>query len=131
MNKTLKSATKFIVVGAVSTAINYFCFFVLTKFAITGYILASITGYIIGLIAGYFLNNFWTFQHPGYNVKIIAGYLMVYLFSLGLSSLFLWVTVDYFKLNKYIMNVGAIGVSTVTNFLCLNLIVYKNNNESE
>ena len=123
MNKiNLNHIAKFIVVGAISTAINYACFYLLTKFSLTTYLLASVIGYIIGLTAGYFLNNFWTFQSSGYQVNKIIIYCCVYLFSLGLSTFFLWVAVNKFQLNKYIMNVGAIGISTITNFVGLKLL---------
>jgi len=131
MNKTIKNATKFILVGAVSTAVNYFCFYVLIKSAVTGYISASVAGYLSGLIVGYFLNNFWTFQQSKYDIKIITGYCIIYVSSLGLSTLFLWITVHQFQLNKYIMNIGAIGLSTITNFLGLNMIVYKNDESKQ
>lgn len=127
--KLVGAATKFIVVGGVSTLVNYGTFYVLTKFLHVNPILASISGYITGLILGFFLNNFWTFENRTYNPKLIAGYCLVYLISLGLSTSFLWLVVHQYHQNPYYMNIVAIGISTVFNFVGLKTIIYKNEPE--
>jgi len=130
MNKKLMSSViRFLVVGGISTLFNYAVFFFLTKVLLVNYLWASVAGYISGLILGFFLNHFWTFESRGYNPKTIVGYCMVYLLSLGLSTFFLWVAVGKFHLNKYFMNIIAIGITTVLNFIGLKTIIYKNEPE--
>jgi putative flippase GtrA len=126
MNKQLVSAAaKFIVVGGLSTLFNYAVFYLLIHHFQVNYLAASVAGYLSGLILGFFLNNFWTFETRPYSVSLIAGYCTVYLISLGLSTTFLWLAVDKFHLNKYIMNVVAIGISTIFNFIGLKTVIYK------
>ena len=125
MNQTLISKVfKFIAVGVISTLLNYTIFYILLFFFNANYLLASACGYISGTALGFLLNNFYTFGYYDAVISKIGGYCAVYLFSLGLSSLFLWLMVDSFHLDKQLMNVAAICISTVTNFLGLNYLIY-------
>lgn len=130
MNKKfISSVIKFLVVGGISTLFNYAVFYCLTKMLLVNYLLASVAGYISGLVLGFFLNHFWTFESRGYRTAVLLGYGLVYLTSLGFSTLFLWIAVEKLNLNKYLMNVMAIGISTVLNFIGLKTIIYKNEPE--
>ncbi len=127
MNKRLPfTVIKFIITGGISTALNYLVFYLLVKFTITNYLIASITGYITGLAFGFILNNFWTFQSSTYHISKIVGYCFLYLLSLCISLLFLYISVEKFHFNKLLMNFFAISISTVCNFIGLNLFVFKN-----
>ncbi|MDB5287154.1 MAG: hypothetical protein JWR05_2103 [Mucilaginibacter sp.] len=123
--KQIQSASKFIVVGGISTIINYGVFYILLRYFKVNYLVASISGYITGLIVGFGLNNFWTFNTKQVKLKIVISYVLVYLFSLGLSSFCLWLLVNKLGFNAFAMNIICIGISTVSNFLCLSYFTYK------
>lgn len=126
MNKQILTVGfKFVVVGVASTAVNYGTFYLLLHFLDVHYIVASVTGYIVGLIAGFLLNHSWTFGAGMFDARKLGGYVLVYLLSLGLSSLFLWITVYFYGWNALLANVIAIGISTISNFCGLNYIIYK------
>lgn len=118
---------RFIVVGIVSTIVNYGFFY--TIFGLSGrYILASSAGYIAGLIVGYALNRNWTFgdKKADQKNKEFLLYCIIYAGSLVFSLLFLRALVEWAHFDPIIAQVFAIGLSTLMNFIGLRFIVFRN-----
>lgn len=124
-----KEFQKFLVIGGLSTAINYGVFYGLFHFNFTSYIVAAISGYIIGLLFGYLFNRAWTFSSTN-NKKVeeFTKYIGVYMASLVLSMFFLTLLVEQIGLSPLIANIFAIGLSTITNFLGCKLLVFSEEN---
>ncbi len=120
-----KSASKFIIVGIVSTILNYLLFYLLHGWLQVNVLVSSASGYVFGLAAGFILNHFWTYSMEKFYWNKAAGYLLVYLSSLGVSTLFLWLAVDKAGFNPFFMNVIAIGITTMLNFIGLHFYTYK------
>jgi len=120
-----KAASKFIVVGGISTVLNYLLFYLLHGGLKANVLVSSATGYIFGLTVGFVLNHFWTYSMEKFYWGKAAGYLLVYMGSLGVSTLFLWLTVDRAGYNPFIMNVFAIGITTMLNFIGLHFYTYR------
>jgi len=117
---------KFIIVGAVSTLVNYLMFYILLEFLKINYLISSAFGFLFGMVIGYFLNRKWTFQMETKttNAEIIK-YFFVYAFSLILSLIFLKIAVDAFKINAKIANFFALILTTFTNFIGIKMTVFK------
>jgi uridine kinase/putative flippase GtrA len=115
---------RFLIIGALSTAINYAIFFALFSIGIH-YALASAVGYVAGLIFGYAFNRSWTFSSV---TQSMAGeffaYMSVYALSLGLSIAALQLLVERGGIAPMLAQIGAIGVSTILNFIGLKLFVF-------
>lgn len=128
MNKIfLERFIKFLIVGGAGTAINYAAFWILYRKADWNYLIASITGYLIGLVLAYIFNKKWTYSVSSEQKNIfIHKYLLVYLFSLGASTLFLKFLVEYVQINPLFSNIFAIGLATILNFLGTNFLVFRN-----
>lgn len=92
--KLISIGSKFVMVGIISTVLNYALFWFLAQILSLNYLISSISGYLFGLICGFVINNFWTFQFGKFNWGKILGYLLVYMSSLVVSSIFLKVVVD-------------------------------------
>lgn len=131
MNKELLNRfIKFLIVGGTCTLINYAIFYFLFNFFALQYLLSSAVGYISGLVIGYYVNKFWTYSvDKGSEEKYMFKYLLVYLTSLAGSTLFLKLLVDILNLDPRLANVFAIGLSTITNFVGTNFLVFKANNK--
>lgn len=120
-----KEFVRFVVVGTVSTVLNYLLFVVLFKFVGIHYVVSSIAGYIAGHIFGYNLNRAWTFSSViASRVKEYSFYALLNLFSLVLNIATLHVLVTVFSLNPLVANVFAIGTSTISNFLGCKCFVF-------
>lgn len=116
---------KFIIVGAVSTLVNYSVFYVLLSHYYVNYLLASASGFIAGVVFGYFLNKLWTFNAKGSSNSTILKYFFVYILSLILSLVFLNISVEILGVNVKIANILAIGITTCTNFIGIKRWVFK------
>lgn len=120
--------SRFLLVGSLSTTVNYLVFFGSAYLLDIYYILASTIGYLSGLVVGYVLNRNWTFSTSKAISKQhheIARYLLLNATSLVLSLLCLHLLVDWLSLPAWFSNILAIAVSTTTNFLGLKFVVFK------
>jgi len=125
MNKKLYSSiAKFVISGGISTCINYGIFYWLLNKLHINYLSASIIGYSSGLSIGFILNNFWTFDAGNFRFLRLLAYSIIYLISLLISISFLWLTVSKLGFNPLYMNVLAIGLSTISNYIGLRFLVY-------
>ncbi len=123
---TSKQATKFFVIGVLSTAVNYGIFFILLQLFHFYYVIAAIAGYVSGLMIGFVLNRSWTFQSLETRVTREALlYGGIYFFSLVMSMLFLRLLVSAFGFDPRFANVCAIGLSTIINFLGCKFFVFR------
>jgi putative flippase GtrA len=118
----------FFIVGSTATVINYLVFYTFLEFFHIMYIVSSVTGYMAGVLFSYYLNFKYTFSaEKDVIFKKMPIYISVYLLSLLLSSLLLYILVDYLKLAPKLSNIFAILQSSVTNYLGCRYIVFRTN----
>lgn len=122
-----KQAIKFLIIGALSTIINYGIFFILFSVFHLNYIAASGAGYITGMFFGFFYNKRYTFRSKMQFKKTLPLYFIIYTISLiiGLSSLEFLVSDK--GINVYFANFLVLIITTLTNFFGTKLLVFKNN----
>lgn len=119
---------KFLLVGGLSTAVNYITFLLLHQGIQWHYILSSSLGYMSGIVVGYLLNRQWTFGHRSSLLMQhweFLLYCIVYFVSLGLSLILLTVLVDNLGFAPWLANIVGIVQSTLTNFVGLRIIVFR------
>ena len=120
-----KQIRNYVIIGFISTAVNYFFFFILFHFG-TNYLAASAIGFIAGTFVAYIMNRTFTFESVIESRKKEFGlYLLVYLVSLCLNLLVLRLLVSGLGINPLISNLFAIGVAMVSNFTGLKLFVFR------
>lgn len=115
-NKHLIQIYRFLIVGGLSTILNYVVFLILLHHLNFHYLLANAAGFTSGLALGYPLNKKWTFQKASQR-KTFHKYFVVYISSLLISMIFLKVTIGIFGFPAEISNVFAIAITTCTNFI--------------
>jgi len=69
--KLVTTGSKFVVVGIISTVLNYALFWFLAQILSVNYLVSSISGYLFGLICGFLINNFWIFDFGEVNLTIV------------------------------------------------------------
>ncbi len=121
----LVTFSRFVVVGGISTAVNYGVFLVLLNWLHINYQISYAVGYISGLALGLLINNYWTFKATSITPATIGLYAVVYTVSFIIGYLFLLLTVHYLGQDPRIMNIAGIMITTITNFIGLKKIVYK------
>lgn len=124
-HQIIEQFSRFIVVGLISTALNYSVFFILYQHIALHYLISSSSGFICGTVIGYKLNKKWTFQVTEKSKSQLTKYFIVYLSSLTLSLLFLELAVTKFSLSPLLANFFALILTTLTNFCGTKLIVFK------
>jgi len=121
-----KQFSKFILVGLLSTVVNYLIFFIALHYFFINYLISSGIGFVAGVFAGFFLNKNWTFDSRLVQTKrIIISYFLVYVFSLALSLVFLKIAVGILQITPEIANLLAICLTTCTNFIGTKFYVFK------
>jgi len=120
-----KQFKKFIVIGVLSTVVNYSIFYVLYKFFGINYIIASSVGFMVGVLAGYNFNKIWTFGIKEKSNIYLVKYWVVYITSLLLGLVLLEVLVSAAGIFPEIANVIVIAFTTCTNFCGTKFWVFK------
>lgn len=113
---------RFVVVGAISTAINYALFLMLFMTG-AGHLPAAAAGFLAGTLAGFHLNRSWTFGHRSRGA--LGPYLLVYATSMGTGLLALDWLVGTVGLHAPLANVLVIALTTCMNFAGARTLVFR------
>jgi hypothetical protein len=122
-NRHLIQISRFLIVGALSTILNYVVFLISLHHLNFHYLIANAAGFISGLALGYPLNKKWTFKKDSQG-QTFNKYFVVYTSSLLISMVFLKVTIGIFEFPAEISNVFAIAITTCTNFVGTKYFVF-------
>lgn len=114
---------RFLVVGGLSTALNYGVYLLLLPKL--PYLPAAAIGYLSGLVVGYFLNRAWAFDAATESHRKVVPFVLVYLVNLATSQLLLLALVDRLGVPASWANVPALGYTTIANFLGLHWFVFR------
>lgn len=117
--------TRFLIIGAISTILNYSIFLLLYKILQVHYIPAFIVGYSFGVCFSYVLNKRWTFGSEKKHGRELTLYIAVYVTTLLIGTILLHLLVENVRTNPLFASVLVIGVTTVANFLGLRLLVFR------
>src|SRR3989344_2519213 len=102
IQKTLRESRRFLVVGGMSTVLNYGIFWLFLALG-TNYVIAAVAGYLVGLFFGYYLNRSWTFTSVAERkTDEFALYVFLYLVSLAASISFLGILVGKFFMHPLV-----------------------------
>lgn len=116
---------KFGVVGFSGMIVDFgITFLCKEKLKIQKYV-SNALGFTVAATTNWLLNRIWTFASN--NPQILNEYLRFFAVSvigLGINTLILWLLTDKVKLNFYISKIGAIGVTTIWNFLANNYFTF-------
>lgn len=100
---------KYLVAGGTSTSIDILVFTALTYWVGLWYIISSISSFIIAFGVSFLLQKFWTFRDK--NTDNIARqtylYFIVAIANLGISTLLIYIFVDYIHIHKFVSKVIA------------------------
>ncbi len=119
-----KQFIRFLLIGGISTLINYLTFLLSLNALNLHYLISNIIGFIAGISFGYPFNKKWTFKHNA-DQSLFHSYFAVYLISLLISSIFLKISVDFIGIIPEISSLMAICITTCTNFLGMKYWVFK------
>ncbi|MGH1455161.1 MAG: GtrA family protein [Alphaproteobacteria bacterium] len=122
-----KNLSKFTVVGAVNTVIDFSVFYFLYNIFGVYYVLAHIGAFFVALINSFYFNAIWTFKNLKKDelFKQVFVFLIIGLIGLGLSSLTIYTLGEWFFNNMYAAKIFAMFVSFVWNYIGSWVFVFK------
>ena len=121
---------KFGMVGVLNTFNSLWIYYLLISFH-SNYLLATILGYIISSIIGYFLNKIWVFKEKTKSKKSLIRYYIVYLSSLGLNVLLMYLWVDCLNLSDKIAPILTLLITVPYNFIFSRLWIFNERKEEK
>lgn len=122
---------KFLIAGGTSTSIDIFVFTALIYWVGLWYIASSISSFIIAFWVSFGLQKFWTFRDKNTEKIVTQTYLyfIVAIVNLGISTLLIYIFVDYIHIHKFISKVIAnIIIATESFFIYRYFIFAKRDN---
>ena len=122
---------KFLIAGGTSTSIDIFVFTALIYWVCLWYIASSISSFIIAFWVSFGLQKFWTFRDKNTEKIVTQTYLyfIVAIVNLGISTLLIYIFVDYIHIHKFISKVIAnIIIATESFFIYRYFIFAKRDN---
>lgn len=118
---------KFCIVGLSNTLISLIIYYVLLKLHIN-YLISSGIAYFCGIFNGYFWSSRFVFVKKK-NMNSAIKFFVVYMSSLVINLVLMYIFVDIFKINKILSQVITIGFNVLYNFILNKVWTFKYDNE--
>lgn len=124
---------KFLISGGTSTSIDIFVFTTLTYWVGLWYITSSISSFIIAFGVSFVLQKFWTFRDKDTEkfMKQTYLYFIVAIVNLGISTLLIYLFVDYIHIHKFISKVIANMIIAAESFFIYRYFIFAKRDKAE
>ncbi len=106
---------KFVLVGAMTTALNFVIFAICLKLGLH-YLPAAIVAFAIATINSYTWNRIWTFRAGKHRNERLAKFTVVQLVGLSINLVALSFFVESFGMNELLAQLLANGFVVLSNF---------------
>lgn len=124
-----KAFSRFVIIGCTNTLVSFMVFqislFLLPPLPIRAAV-AQVICYIPGLIWSFYWNSKWTFKQHNTGISTFGRFVIIQLFFLTISSLFIGIGVDYMKLSPTLVWIIIMSFIIILNFLATKYFVFKN-----
>jgi len=115
---------RFGLVGLSNTLISLLIYYLLIGLQVN-YLLATIAGYVISSLSGYILNKLWVFRDKKKVKTSMFRYYAVYISSLLLNTVLMYLWVDIFGISEQIAPILTLCVTVPYNFVFSKLWTFK------
>lgn len=124
---------KFLIAGGTSTSIDIFIFTALTYWVGLWYVISSISSFTIAFGVSFGLQKFWTFRDKNTEklMKQTYLYFFVAIINLGLSTLLIYIFVDYVHIHKFISKVIANIIIAAESFFVYRYFIFAKKDQIE
>lgn len=127
--KKYEEIIKYLIIGVLTTAINYIIFAILTQFTNIDMHICNIIAWIISVIFAYFTNKLFVFKSRSFEFGIIGKEILSFsaarIFSLLLEELILYVFVNLLHMNELIIKLIANIIVIIVNYILSKFIIFK------
>lgn len=121
---------KYLIIGVLTTVINYIVFAALIRLANVDMHLSNIIAWVVSVILAYFTNKLFVFESKSFKIKVISKEIFTFgvarIFSLLLEEALLYVFVNILSMNEMIIKLIANIVVIIVNYILSKFIIFKN-----
>lgn len=115
---TYREQLAYLVVGVLTTVINYVIFALLTKGVLIHYIASNVIAWAAAVCFAYFANGTWVYQSDSRrSVKEAAAFVLSRLFSLGVETLLLLLFVTFLHFDELVVKLVVAVLVVVLNYI--------------
>lgn len=120
----------YLVVGCLTTLINYVVYALLTYGVHIHYIIANAVGWVAAVAFAYFANGKWVYRSTARRGwKEAFSFALSRLFSLGLETVLLFLMVDLLHMDEMVAKIPVAVLVVIVNYLT-GLLVFKRKKEA-
>lgn len=121
---TFREQVAYLVVGCMTTLINYIAFLLLSSAGIH-YIVSNAAAWTVSVAFSYFASGKWVYRSTSHRgVKEACSFVLSRLFSLGLETLSLFLLVSLLHVDEWVAKLLVAVLVVVVNYLT-GLLVFK------
>ena len=117
---------KYLIAGGTSTSADILIYSLLIYFANLWYVASSVISFTIAFWISFGLQKFWTFRDK--NTKKIMKQTYLYFFvaivNLGISTLLIYIFVDYIHIHKFISKIISNAMIAVESFFIYRYFIF-------
>ncbi len=125
--------TDYLVFGVLTTAVNFLCYFLLTRWTSMPLLVANILAFVFSVLFAYAVNKFFVFEEKTRHGKALLYESGIFfasrIFTLGLEELILWSFVYLLDQYDLVAKIIAAVVVVITNYLTGRFLVFQKKRE--
>ena len=114
---------KFIISGSSAALVEFTVFMIIINF-LNMLIFANIISFMAGLIVSFSLNRKWVFYSKGHIKKQFYLYLLLAFINIGLSSLLLFIFVEWIGVVTLLAKIVTISLMAIWNYFLFSRFIF-------
>ena len=117
---------KYLIAGGTSTSADILIYFFLIYFANLWYVASSVISFTIAFWISFGLQKFWTFRDKNTEkiMKQTYLYFFVAITNLGISTLLIYILVDYIHIHKFLSKIFVNATIAVESFFIYRYFIF-------
>lgn len=127
--KKYEELIKYLVIGVLTTVINYIIFAILVKCANIDMHVSNIIAWLVSVVFAYFTNKLFVFESKSFKLKVIEKEVLSFgaarIFSLVLEEVILYVFVNLLNMNELIIKLISNVIVIIVNYILSKFIIFK------
>lgn len=118
---------RYLLAGGVGFLLDYSVLMLCYKVFDIHYMASTVIGFVVGLVATYISSNFLVFDNRKYGHNALLEFIVftvIGIIGLGLTSLFMWILVEWMDICPPIAKIFTTGIVLLWNFSARKFILY-------
>lgn len=125
-----KELIKYLIIGVLTTAVNYVIFAISVKLLHIDMHISNIIAWIISVIFAYFTNKLFVFESKSFKIDVLVKEIISFgaarVLSLLLEELILFVFVNKMQMDEMIIKLIANVIVIIINYILSKFIIFRN-----